>query len=306
MTAENKCPICGHHSGWAIAFRRDAQVDRWRNEIGDHSAHNWRLCSQCSNAYPSISPDQRILQQIWDINRTTTISNGRSVEAIWAYRRAISRAGAERSFRLFATLAPVSHGRFLDIACGLGETVKTFADRGWDAEGIDADKSTAHIHRELGIRSSIGRFESTKSEKHYDIIHIAHAIYFISTPMEFLRSVRERLATGGVFCVVLADFMANDDPALPGYAHTFFPTGSSMRYALAKAGFETIFCKRQSGSIFIAARATSNLIMPFVWPLGILLLYRTKALRYAVIGSPYILARRVVRKLIGRKTDLHS
>ena len=33
--------------------------------------------------------------------------------------------------------------RFLDIGCGLGETVRIFADNGWDAEGVDADPSTA-------------------------------------------------------------------------------------------------------------------------------------------------------------------
>ena len=118
--------------------------------------------------------------------------------------------------------------------------------------------------------------------------------------MNFLRRVRERLASGGLFCVVLADFMANVDPALPSYTHTFFPTASSMRYALALAGFETILCRRLSGSIFIGARPAPVASRPFVWPAEIRLLYLTKALRFALFGRPYILLARTVKYLIGR------
>ena len=84
-------------------------------------------------------------------------------DTAWSYRRAISRAGASRSFRLFAPLAANHPGRFLDIACGLGETVRIFADNGWDAEGVDADPSTARFHRELGIRVRIGQFEQIEA-----------------------------------------------------------------------------------------------------------------------------------------------
>ena len=93
---------------------------------------------------------------------------------------------------------------------------------GWDAEGIDADPSTEPFHRELGISSRIGQLEQLEIGKEYDVIHIAHAIYFVTNPMNFLRMVRERLAPEGLFCIVLADFMASVDPALPSYVHTFF------------------------------------------------------------------------------------
>ena len=119
--------------------------------------------------------------------------------------------------------------------------------------------------------------------------------------MNFLRTVRERLASEGLFCVVLADFMANVDPALPSYAHTFFPTASSMRYALALAGFETIFCRRVSGSIFMAARPVSVVTRPSVWPAAIRISYRSKALRYSLLGRPYILLARAMKFLIGRR-----
>ena len=178
--------------------------------------------------------------------------------------------------------------------------MRIFADNGWDAEGVDTDPSTARFHRELGIRVRIGQFEQIEATSEYDLIHIAHAIYFITDPMNFIRDVRARLRPGGLFCIVLANLMANTDPALPSYVHTFFPTASSMRYALSLAGFETIFCRRLSGSIFMAARPVSSTARPFVSPIAIRLLYRTKALRYALFGRPYVLLAQTIKSLIGR------
>ena len=294
------CPICDHREFWQLPATHDAQVEHLCALEGDDADHSWRLCRGCGNAYPSNPPNLRVLQKLWTLNRTDDGAAPGEKLAIWTYRRAIAKAGAARSYRLFAPLAPKVKGRFLDIACGLGETVRTFAAQGWDAEGIDADPSTAPIHREIGIRTRIGQFEECEIGTSYDIIHIAHAIYFITDPIKFMRLVRERLVTDGLFCIVLADFLANADQALPGYIHTFFPTSRSMRYALALAGFETVICKRKSGSIFIAARPAQKPAMPHVWPAGILFLYRTKPLRYALLGRPYLLLRRAAKLLIDR------
>jgi hypothetical protein len=80
--------------------------------------------------------------------------------------------------------------------------------------------------------------------------------------------------------------------------HSFFPTAQSMRYALALAGFETVFCKRVSGSIFIAARPAKAVALPAVWPAAILALYRSKALRYQFLGRPYLALRAIAKSLL--------
>ena len=239
-----------------------------------------------------------MLRRVWAEKRGDECLSPDAKDANWSYRRAISRAGATRSFRLFAPLCANRPGRFLDVACGLGETVRIFADNGWDAEGIDADPSTARFHRDAGIRARIGQFEQIEAASGYDLIHIAHAIYFITDPMGFIRGVRARLAPGGLFCIVLADFMASADASLPSYTHTFFPTGASMRYALGLAGFEVVLSRKMSGSIFIAARPATSPRLPAIWPAGILLLYRTKALRHALIGRPYLALRRLAKRLL--------
>ena len=294
------CPICDSSDYWAIPSALDPTIERWRREENDEAVYEWRLCRRCANAYPLHQPNLRVLQKIWLQHKSTPGFTVAELEGTWEVRRAAGRSIAARSFRIFAPLTK-STGRFLDIACGFGETVKTFAGHGWQAEGIDADSSIAHVHREMAIHVRYGQIEEMDVGAGYQIIHIAHAIYFITNPMRFLGEVRNRLVSDGVFCVVLSDFFAHHDPSLPSYGHTFFPNAASMRYALALAGFETIICKKLSGSVYIAARPALATEPPFVSPASTLFLLRTKALRYAFLGRPYLTLRRVAKLFIGRQ-----
>jgi SAM-dependent methyltransferase len=189
-----------------------------------------------------------------------------------------------------------SRRRFLDVACGLGATVREFADDGWDAEGIDADVTLRRFHEELGIKSQIGQIETVKLAGTFDLIQIAHAIYFVTDPLAFLMRVKCHLAEGGVLAVVLADFMASDDLGLPGYPHSFFPTASSMRYLLARAGYRVIMCRALSGSIYLAARPGTE-PLPRVQPWLIRLGYQTKSLRFALMGRPKLVLGRLAKGL---------
>jgi len=295
------CPICDAIDCWPIPYLLDPKIERCRREEDDEPGYEWRLCRRCANAYPSHQPQLRVLQKIWLEHKSVPGLTALELEESFASRRAGARRIAARSFQMFAPLAASGGRRFLDIACGFGEAVKTFADRGWDSEGIDADSSIAHVHREIGIRVRHGQIEEMDVAVGYDIIQIAHAIYFITDPMRFLREVRKRLAENGLFCVVLSDFYAHHEPSLPTYAHTFFPSPASMRYALALAGFETILSKSLSGSIYIAARPNPAAKPPSVSPAWTYFLFRTKPQRYALIGRPYLALRRTAKYLIGRK-----
>lgn len=289
-----RCPICGEAASWPIQHRRDPQIETWRGEIGDQRPYEWRLCRRCGNAFPSAQPDLKVLQQVWRAARDVSGTDEDQKAACWRFRRRISRIAAARSYRLFSPLAGPP-GRFIDIACGLGETVRLFAEHGWQAEGIDADPSMEPLHRERGITTRIGQIETMALQGNYDLIHIAHAIYFITRSTDLLRAAREHLSGSGLLCVVISDFMSSVDADPPSYAHTFIPTGASMCYALALAGFETVLNRRLSGSIYLAARPSSRPPAVRVRPRRILLAHRTKALRHLLIGRPYLWLRALAK-----------
>ena len=293
------CPICGSQSKWPLQYNRALNIERVLSPQHPRDAYFWSLCRQCGNGYPSFMPDLNALAELWESNRTISEKDEAKEEEIWRYRREISRRGAQRSFRLFMPLMGVKQGSFLDVGCGLGETVMLFSEQGWDAYGIDADPNMLPIHQAIGIQSEIGQVESITLDKKFDLIQIAHAVYFVSNVMTFIESLRSRLNDNGLLCIVLANFMSSDDNGLPGYAHSFFPTAGSMRYLLAVAGYEAIFCQKSSGSIFIAARP-GRVALPAVHPRVIRVGYQTKSLRYAIIGKPLTLLKTVAKDILRR------
>jgi len=129
------------------------------------------------------------------------------------------------------------------------------------------------------------------------MIQIAHAIYFITQPMTFLNRVRTHLTETGLFCVVISDFLASYAVGGPGYIHSFYPCSESMRYALALAGFNPIMAHTLAGDIFIAARPDAAAPPP-INTHRIHRKYRTKNLRFATIGRPYLTSRRIAKRLL--------
>jgi SAM-dependent methyltransferase len=293
------CPICGGTAAWPMRWHRDPRIEVWRAEAGDRSSYAWRLCRRCGNGYPSTQPDLRVLARIWESARAVAANGPGGDEQLWQRRCRDARIHAERSYRAFAPLLGTDTGRFLDIACGLGETVRYFADRGWQAEGLDADPTMLDFHRELAISTRIGQIEEIDLAVAYDLIHIAHAIYFITNPMQFLSRLRSHLTPRGLLCIVLSDLTSSIEHNLPSYSHTFYPTGASMRHALALASYKTAFTRRQRGSIYLAARPSVT-APPTTNTTLIHWLHCTGALRFAVMGRCARIVRPVTRKLLGR------
>jgi SAM-dependent methyltransferase len=285
------CPICQTNESWSIGGTLEPEIAAWRAEAGLTGAYSWQLCKTCGNGYPSEPPLPAVLDRFWQYNRRVE-GLGLSEKAVWQRRLAMSRMGAERSYKIFAPLYKKPPGQFLDVACGLGETVRKFRDAGWQAKGIDRDASTKPFHEKHQLRTKIGRFEDEPVADRYQMIHIAHAIYFISEPMAFLRRVRAELANDGLFGVVISDFLAAHAEGQPGYAHTFYPCAESMRYALALAGWEPFFSRRIGGDIYIAARPIQT-NLPTINTQKIYRRYRTKDLRFALLGRPHLATRRL-------------
>lgn len=291
------CPICGHDRSWPVPHRHEPEVDAWRAAAGDTAPALWRLCRRCGNAYPVVKQDLAVLARIWEGNRTR--DDPAAAAALWVARRRIARLGGERALAFYAPLAPRRPGRFLDIGCGLGGTVRAFADAGWDALGVDADAATEPFHRELGIASRIGQVETIDLAGGWDIVHSAHAIYFVTDPMGFLGRARALLVPDGLLAITIADFMAWDDSTDPAYVHTFFPTGQSMAHAITRAGFRVVAMRRAKGSIHIAARIGEGALPP-VSPWMIRLGHLTRGLRYGLVGRPMTRLRQVAKRVLGR------
>jgi SAM-dependent methyltransferase len=290
------CIICGSGAMIPIPFDRRPEADAIlarRNQTVDYQ---WFLCEACGNATPAYQPDIPALEQIWQNTRKASGDE----TADWTERRRIAAIGAERSWEIFAGLHKgPGEGRFLDIACGLGLTVKRFQDNGWLAEGNDIDATVKPIHDELGIRTRIGPVENQNWEEPFDLIQIAYAIYFITDPKAYIQRLQKLLKPGGHLAIVMADHLAYTCQGGPAYMHTFIPTVDSMEGLLARAGYRTVLRRKVRDTWFIAA-TPGKAKPPEINTKAILRAHRTHAMRWKLLGANRARLRAMASKLLRR------
>ncbi len=294
------CPVCGDHASWLIPF-----VDEKSGEAQKRSSgYRWCLCRQCGTAYPFPAPSLPELQAYWDRNRVEGDS-APVTEEVWQGRLQASRVWAQRTYDFVAPHVRSNTRRFLDVACGLGATVALFGEKGWEAEGIDADPNAREFHQRLGIRAIIGQIENVDTANRYDLVGIAHAIYFITDPRGFVCRVRDMLDEEGLFVVVLSDLLSTLCAGSPQYAHTWYPTADSLTYLLELEGFEVVASKTTHGSILVLARKLSVAGgPPQGHPLRVYLSFVSHGWRYRLFGQPTIWFGRRVKRLLGAGRQL--
>ena len=272
------CPICGNGSFWPVSF-----IDPESGRVARRShGYYWRLCQRCGNAAPSVKIDRTELQAYWEKNRVEE-SSFQVTADVWSQRLAESRVWGQRTYEFVHPWVQFSGRRFLDIGCGLGGTVVCFAAHGWQASGLDPDPNTKPFHERQGIETTIGRIEEVALQGPYDVIGVAHAIYFIEDPKEFTRRMRELLSPEGLFVVVCSHLFSSLNLGRPGLAHTWYPTRDSLLYLLEQGGFELVARQTMKGSDMLLLRR-SEPRQPMGRPWSALLCHRTQLLRYHTIG----------------------
>lgn len=141
------------------------------------------------------------------------------------------------AFRQLANLKP--SGRMLDVGCGNGATIRAFGQvaPGWTKAGTEFDDkyrvdvesipNTEPLH--------VGPVEHVLGS--FDVITMVHVLEHIIDPVAVLKTVREKLAPGGLLLIEVPHHPANPFELLIADHRTHF-TVDSMTRALAAAGFE--------------------------------------------------------------------
>lgn len=133
-------------------------------------------------------------------------------------------------------------GSFLDIGCGVGYMVKTFKDKGFDAQGLDPDKEFVEIGRKQGLDIIENDLEHFKTKKKYDIVCMVAVLNHIPDQLQFLIKTRNLLKDDGIFLLETPD--ANDAEGrikvLFGSPHPLNYTERSIKVMLNNIGFDVL------------------------------------------------------------------
>lgn len=132
------------------------------------------------------------------------------------YDRADYFAGAEidpglwtqMQFPIVADIQKIkSHGRLLDVGCGMGFLVKHARDKGFEAMGIDLNPHAVEWGRKhLAVPIEVKDL-STIENQSVDIIVANHVIEHVSQPKEFLALLRSKLRPDGILVVAVPNIL---------------------------------------------------------------------------------------------------
>lgn len=109
--------------------------------------------------------------------------------------RAVARlAGIET----FALVRDVTAPRtVLDVGCGNGITLDSFARLGWRTVGVDAGERAVELARARGHDAFVGHFPETALPGPFGLVLLVHSLEHLPDPVAALRRARELLAPGG-------------------------------------------------------------------------------------------------------------
>ena len=242
------CPFC------------NANVPELYERFGSELQYNYVKCGNCGLIYTNPRPaydqdfidaayasyyqyaDNIQLSDLNDINQSSLKMFQREVDHIVKYDKDKKAA--------------------LDIGSGMG-TFLLAAKKyyGNNVKGIDVSvKMGQFVERNIGISVHIGQFEEFKPPDKFSLIHMSHVLEHVPNPNEWIKHSGELLTANGIlvinvpnkfglgnrmqhlfYKVKLKEQFANgwkDASRTPD--HLFEPTVRSMKYLLAKNGFEIL------------------------------------------------------------------
>ena len=122
--------------------------------------------------------------------------------------------------------------RALDLGCGEGQLLTALRDRGWDARGVELNRSLAEQARALGFRVTTAALEQAEPpDAPFDLLLLFHLLEHLRDPLAALERVRGWLGPRGWLLV--------ETPLRPDYDntdHLYCFSGAALDLALRRTG----------------------------------------------------------------------
>lgn len=162
---------------------------------------------------------------------------------------------------LRSAIRTLPFGRMLDVGCGNGATLRTFAPAlpGWTFVGTEVcDKYRESVERiERVERLHTGTIAEIQGT--FELITLIHVLEHIEQPIHFLRTIANKLAEGGYLLIQVPDHKHNPfDLLIADHASHF--TISTLARVARQSGYEIVRLENNwiPKEISLVARKSTN------------------------------------------------
>jgi len=201
------------------------------------------VCRRCGAAQAIISPQWREeAQAIYDGYTIYHQGGGTEQSVFDSTTGAANSRSARLLHRLSQELPLPAQGRFLDVGCGNGNTLRAFNQIApeWTLAGLDVNEHYKEkVEAIPGVQALYtGAAETIPGE--FQIITLIHSLEHIAEPVKFLRALSDKLTVDGLLVIQVPDCWRNPFMFLVAdhATHFFKPI---LREVVIASGYQIAF-----------------------------------------------------------------
>ena len=240
VTPSFSCVICGDGildeiDGFGVLTRVTSDSKPW--PAGGRLAE----CRSCGAIQKF--PDAKWLEEIGLIYSTFEVyhQSGGQEQAVFTEKgESMPRSARLVSF-MRDCLALPDRGRLLDVGCGNGVTLRSFAEwfPGWSLNGTEWDDKTLPALRAIPGFERLYTCPVTDIPDVFDLVTLVHSLEHLVDPMRSLRDIHGKTGPAGHLFVEVVDCEQNPYDVLVA-DHLLHFTGTVLDFACRRSGFSTI------------------------------------------------------------------
>lgn len=153
------------------------------------------------------------------------------------------------SYYLFKMKQYLAAGKYLDIGCGLGYSLETAMNLGWQSYGLEVSNKIAKItQKRFAKKIFVGLLEKSKiPHNFFNLISLFDVIEHFNNPLKCLTLINNLLVKDGYLMIVTPDINSLTAKLFKTYWPHFLPehltyfSCITLKKSLEKSGFETLY-----------------------------------------------------------------
>ncbi|MFD1514270.1 class I SAM-dependent methyltransferase [Halomarina rubra] len=212
--AVETCPVC-------------EEADR--TVVREMFGYEYAQCAVCTHVYLTERPTQAALLEYYESSEE--LSGIYTDDRQRRYRR---EHVTEPKFDFAFEHLDRTDGRWLDVGCGMGESVDYLRERGWDAVGLEPSEDCVRVAREAFdldlVQQSLGEYAEDATPGSFDVVSLFGILIMNADPLAELRQVRRLLGDDGY--LVFGD---GHYDSLSSRVHRAFPD-RALRHSIPPIG----------------------------------------------------------------------
>ena len=230
-----------------------------------YDQYPYHACEICGTWFVPLIIDEKS----FDAFRVAVPEAREISESMMSGRDTIARESDRQRFRqYFEMLAPFWRNRrravrYLDIGCGVGHSLELARELGWQATGVEPNKTAAETAQKGG-RNVVRSLDWSATDR-YDIISLFETLEHVTDPAALMRDISGALTAGGVIMITVPQWASFELSIIQEHSFHVFGGSESVGHVnlFDRRGIATLLERHGLSLVFVDSQFGSSIFQIF-------------------------------------------